>query len=226
MRRGLLVEEVEVHGPDGRRLLSVGRLAIPAGQSVAVCGASGAGKTTLLHVLAGLVRPTAGRVVWGGQDLAALSDAGRAAFRRDGIGMIFQDHHLFEELSPLGNAALAAAFAPPATRDALRARAAAWLDRLGIPAADARNVSTFSGGERQRIAVARALAADPRIILADEPTASLDRGAADSLSDALAELVADGGRSLIVVTHDQGLARRMHRVLTLADGRIIGDSDD
>lgn len=218
----LLVQDLRVTSRQGRVLLEVPRLEVPAGQGVALRGPSGAGKSTLLHVLAGLLRPVRGRVAWGGQDIAGLTEDARAAFRRHSFGLIFQDANLFEELSALGNAALAGAFAPRAERAALRQRAADWLARLGLGATGPRTVDSFSGGERQRIAVARALAADPPVILADEPTAALDRAHADALGADLAALA--GPRTLIVVTHDAALAARMTRQITLADGRITDDS--
>lgn len=221
----LLVEALEVRDGRGRVLLTVDRLMLRAGQSLAVQGPSGAGKSTLLHVLSGLIRPATGRVIWGGTDIAALPEPARAAFRRNRLGLIFQDYNLFEELPALGNAALAAAFAPARNRAALRDRAAGWLDRLGLGAAGGRTVASFSGGERQRIAVARALATDPPVILADEPTASLDRAAADALGADLARLARDGGRTLVAVTHDAALAGLLQRRLTIADGRVVEDSD-
>ncbi len=220
----LLVEGLRVISREGQVLVQVDRLAVPAGQTVALRGASGAGKSTLLHALSGLVRPTAGRVVWGGHDIAGLTEDARAAFRRQTLGLIFQDCHLFEELSAQGNAALISAFAPRADRAALRDGAAQWLAALGLGKAGSRAVDSFSGGERQRIAVARALAAGPPVILADEPTAALDRTNADTLGADLVALAAAGGRTLITVTHDAPLAARMARTITLADGRIVEDS--
>jgi putative ABC transport system ATP-binding protein len=225
MTPALAVEGLRVTSPEGRVLLDVPRLVVPAGQSLALRGASGAGKSTLLHVMSGLVRPSAGRVVWGGQDIAALGEDARARFRRETLGLIFQDCHLFEELSATGNAALAAAFAPRADRAAIRSMAERWLTGLGLSRTGARTVDSFSGGERQRIAVARALAADPAVILADEPTAALDRANAEALGADLVALAAEAGRTLIAVTHDAGLAGRMGRQITLADGRIVEDSD-
>jgi putative ABC transport system ATP-binding protein len=221
----LSVEGLRVVSREGRMLLDVPGLSVAAGQSLALRGASGAGKSTLLHVLSGLVRPTAGRVVWGGQDIAALGEDARARFRRETLGLIFQDCHLFEELSAIGNAALAAAFAPPNGRAAIRSRADRWLTGLGLGRTGARKVDSYSGGERQRIAVARALAADPAVILADEPTAALDRANAEALGADLVALATEAGRTLICVTHDAGLAARMARQITLADGRIVEDSD-
>jgi len=219
----LQVTGLRVASRGGRVLLEVPALHVPPGQSVALRGASGAGKSTLLHVLSGLVRPASGQVVWGGQDIASLTEDARAAFRRRMLGLIFQDAHLFEELSAQGNAALASAFAPRADRAALQKGAADWLTRLGLGTSGTRKVDSFSGGERQRIAVARALAAGPSVILADEPTAALDRGNADALGADLAALA--GAKTLVVVTHDANLAARMTRQITLADGRIVEDSD-
>lgn len=224
MTPALRVEGLRIASRDGQVLLQIDRLDVPAGQTLALRGASGAGKSTLLHVLSGLVRPTEGRVVWGDQDIAALSEDARAAFRRRTLGLIFQDCHLFEELSAFGNAALTSAFAPRADRAALREGAAQWLATLGLGRSGQRPVDSFSGGERQRIAVARALAGGPAVILADEPTAALDRANADALGADLVALAAAGGRTLITVTHDVGLAARMTRQITLADGRIIEDS--
>lgn len=224
MALALTITDLRVSSREGRVLLQVSHLQVPAGQSLALRGASGAGKSTFLHVLSGLVRPASGQVVWGGQDIAALSEDQRARFRREALGLVFQDCHLFEELSALGNAALTGAFAPRAARADIRATAGRWLATLGLDPAGPRAVDSFSGGERQRIAVARALAADPPVILADEPTAALDRANADALGADLVRLAAEGGRTLITVTHDATLAARMARQITLADGRIVEDS--
>jgi putative ABC transport system ATP-binding protein len=220
----LTLTGVQVTSREGRVLLDVPELHVPAGQCLALRGASGAGKSTLLHVLSGLVRPSAGRVVWGNEDIAGWTEDARARFRRETLGLIFQDCHLFEELSAIGNAALAASFAPAAERDAIRSAAGRWLTGLGLARTGRRTVASFSGGERQRIAVARALAAEPAVILADEPTAALDRANAETLGADLVRLATEAGRTLICVTHDAGLAARMGRRITLADGRIVEDS--
>jgi ABC-type lipoprotein export system ATPase subunit len=208
----------------GRPLLTVDHLTLAPGVPVAVRGPSGAGKSTLLMALAGLIRPSAGSIVWGDTNVAALSEDARATFRRDNIGMIFQDFLLFDELGAQDNAALSAAFRPPHQRATLRAKATAMLTTLGLGTLPARHTASFSGGERQRVAVARALANDPAIVLADEPTASLDRTNADRLMDDLARIGATPSRTLIAVTHDEGLIARMARVITIVDGRITGDS--
>jgi putative ABC transport system ATP-binding protein len=222
----LAIEGLRVTGEGGRAILSVDRLRVAPGEAVAVRGPSGAGKSTLLFALAGLVPIASGAVRWGEADVAALSDGARAAFRRDHIGMVFQDYLLFEELTPLGNAGLAGAYAPRARRADIGNRAGAVLERLGIAPRGARNVASFSGGERQRVAVARALATDPDIILADEPTASLDRAAADGLIDDLVRLARDGGKTLIAVSHDPAIHERMDRLVEVVDGRLVGAAAD
>ncbi|MDO5631259.1 MAG: ATP-binding cassette domain-containing protein [Paracoccus sp. (in: a-proteobacteria)] len=224
MTPDLHLTDLSVTSAEGRTLLDIPALHIPGGQTVALRGPSGAGKSTLLHVLSGLVRPAAGQVRWASQDIAALPEDARARFRRDTLGLIFQDCHLFEELSALGNAALAAAFSPKDARARVHDTAAHWLTRLGLPDTTTRTVDSYSGGERQRIAVARALAADPPVILADEPTAALDRTNADRLGRDLVALATDAGRTLITVTHDDTLAGQMQRRITLTDGRITDDT--
>ncbi|MFB2532165.1 ABC transporter ATP-binding protein [Paracoccus sp. p3-h83] len=218
----LRIDNLTCDADSGRRLLAVPHLHLAPGQAVVLRGPSGAGKSTLLAAMAGLI-PVGGRVEWGGHDIAALPDAGRAAFRRDHIGLVFQDPLLFEELTALDNAALPALYAARAARAAIRARAADGLARLGI-ADPHRPTASFSGGERQRIAMARALACDPPILLADEPTASLDRDHADRLTADLLVLARDRGRMLVVVSHDPALHRAADRLIDLADGRIVGDS--
>ena len=203
----------------GRLLLRAEALDLPPGALLGLRGPSGAGKTTLLHALAGLIPPSAGSLRWGDHDLAAMSQAGAEGFRRAHVGLIFQDFLLFEELSALDNAALPAAWAPAAARPAIRARAAAALARLGLTDPGA-GVSAMSGGERQRVCAARALSGDPAILLADEPTASLDRAAADRLTADLARLAREEGRSVVCVSHDPALLAAMDQVRDVADGRL------
>ncbi|ETD82602.1 ABC transporter ATP-binding protein [Rhodobacter capsulatus] len=221
-QRGLAlqIEGLRLCGEGGRQLLQIPRLQIAAGAAVVLRGPSGAGKSTLLHVLAGLITPQAGRVLWGGTDIAALRDGPRAAFRRATIGLVFQDPLLFEEVSAQDNAALTALYAPAAARAEIAARAEAALARLGLSPAGRRAAASYSGGERQRIAVARALAADPAVLLADEPTASLDRANADRLSADLIALARQRGQTLIVASHDPALMALAGRVIDLRDGEI------
>ena len=214
----LSLRDIMVAAASGRVLLNVPAIDLVAGATLAVRGASGAGKSTLLHVLAGLRPVNRGQVLWGQTDIACLSVAQASDFRRRYIGQIFQDFLLFDEVSALENAAVARLFFPKAEREAILERAADALQSLGLDPHDPRRASTYSGGERQRIAVARALAQRPAVLLADEPTASLDRAAADRLISDLLAAVRDHGIGLICVTHDDALATRLDRVLTLTDG--------
>jgi ABC-type lipoprotein export system ATPase subunit len=216
----LRVRDLEVTGDDGRAILNIDSLSIEPGETVGIRGPSGAGKSTLLFALAGLARIARGSVAWADTDLALLGEERRAAFRRERIGMIFQDFLLFEELTALANAGLPGSFCGAARRGAIEDRAARTLDRLGVSSGK-RTVASFSGGERQRVAVARALSTDPAIILADEPTASLDRQAADRLIDDLAGLARETGTTLIAVSHDPGLQARMDRLVDVVDGRLV-----
>lgn len=219
MPLSLTVSDLVITSDRGRRLLSVPHLTATPGEAIGIRGPSGAGKSTLLLALAGLLDHAQGRVIWGQDDLLAMGDARRAAFRARHMGLIFQDFMLFEELGPLANASVTALFRPRGERAGLRARARAHLDRLRVPQA-ARDVTSFSGGERQRIAVARALANDAQILLADEPTASLDRATADALITDLVAMTRESGKTLIAVSHDQDLLDRMDRVITVSDGQI------
>lgn len=215
----LSVDALTVRRPDGGVLLTLPRLDVAPGSRIGIRGPSGAGKSTLLLALAGLIDGAEGRVVWGGTDILGLSSEGRARFRADHLGIVFQDFLLFDELGAADNAALAAMFWPRARRAVMRDRAETLLRDLGLPQ-DARSVASFSGGERQRVAVARALAADAPVLLADEPTANLDRPAADRLIGDLTGLAQTGGKTLIAVSHDAALLSAMERVLTVIDGRV------
>jgi putative ABC transport system ATP-binding protein len=219
----LTISGLSVSSKRGRLLLSVPELDMPAGSLVGIEGASGAGKSTLLYALAGL-QEAKGSIHWGDQDLLALNAGERARFRANRIGMIFQDFLLFEELDAGENAALTALFRPRRERATLRAKAAERLDFLGLGGETRdRNVVSLSGGERQRVAIARAMAAEAPVLLADEPTASLDRAAADRLIEDLVNLTRSSGTTLIAVSHDQTLISRMDRVLTIRDGAIVAD---
>ncbi|MGY9048651.1 hypothetical protein P775_06435 [Puniceibacterium antarcticum] len=216
----LSVKGLIVTGAQRRKLLDLPCLTLAPGQSLGISGPSGAGKTTLLHAVAGLIPVNTGAIQWGDTDLADLSDAGRARFRAAHMGLVFQTAHLFDELSALDNAAIAAGFAPKHARAAIRDRAREHLQKLGVQASTGRAVATFSGGERQRISMSRALARSPAILLADEPTASLDRAAAERLGDDLLDFSRQGG-TLIVVSHDPSVLARMDTVLRLADGQVM-----
>jgi len=217
----LAVSDLAVFGEGGRRLLSVPHLALGAGECLGVTGPSGAGKSTLLYALAGLARRATGCIVWGDTDLIGLSAGRRAGFRRRNVGFVFQDFLLFEELGPLANASVHAAFAPGVRRRDVVSRARAELDNLAVPVTRGRRAQTYSGGERQRISLARALANDPGVILADEPTASLDKDTKDRLIGDLVRLVREKGKTMVAVSHDRELIARMDRALLIENGELV-----
>lgn len=224
------LRNLRVAGERGRSLLTVDHLDIAKGQTVAIKGPSGAGKSTLLFALAGLANISDGSVCWhladGDRDLAQLSEEQCASFRREYLGMVFQDFLLFEELDALANASIANSYLPAKDKQAVQSRAEQMLNHLGIKDVRKRSIASFSGGERQRVAIARALANDPQILLADEPTASLDRKAADSLIKDLIRLVREQGKTLIVVSHDVQLCEKMDRIVEVRDGRIFENRVD
>lgn len=217
----LMVEGLIVRSKNGRELLSVPLLEIAPGEAVVVKGPTGAGKSTLLYALSGLLGGIEGSVRWGTRNIYEMSKAKRAEFRRGSIGFVFQDPLLLEELDAFGNAALPSVFAPRGDRSNIRMLAADALDRLGLTGQFSQKVAQQSGGERQRVAVARALANNAPVLLADEPTASLDRGAADALIDDLMRLTHDDGRTLIAVSHDARFQDAAPRLLELRDGRFV-----
>ena len=195
-------------------------LAIAAGESLAITGASGAGKSTLLHILGGLDRPTAGRVLYRGRDLYALGDRERSAIRARQIGFVFQAYHLLPELTVLENVLLPGLSAPGACLrgPALRARAAELLARVGLSDRAAHRPNELSGGEQQRAALARALMNSPELLLADEPTGNLDSKTGEDVLGYLFTLAAEHGLTLVLVTHNEAVAARCGRRLALRDG--------
>ena len=197
-------------------------LRIDAGEHVSVTGASGSGKTTLLQLLGALDKPTGGRVSLDGRDLGALGDRELTDLRLRGVGFVFQQFNLMPTLSARAN--VEAALAPLRLhRRERRERALARLGEVGLADRATHLPGQLSGGEQQRVAIARALVTDPRVILADEPTGSLDQAASDVVADLLGSLA--GERTVVVVTHDAWLAARAPRIVRLADGRVVADGD-
>lgn len=212
-------------GGDGSdvRVLEGVDLAVGPGQTVAIVGASGAGKSTLLHVLGALERPTSGDVRLAGEPIAPLPDEALAALRNRCVGFVFQFHHLLKEFSALENVMMPLRIAGRANAES-RERAAALLDRVGLTPRLHHRPSEMSGGEQQRTAVARALAMEPALLLADEPSGNLDHQNAEALHDIFAELAQELALGLVVVTHNRSLAERADRVLLLEDGRLSDTS--
>lgn len=208
-------------GGDGSRLLVLDGvdLRVARGEMVAVVGASGAGKSTFLHVLGALDRPDAGEVRLGGVSTRTASDEALAALRNRTVGFVFQFHHLLKEFSALENVMMPLRIAEVPVAEA-RERAAALLARVGLAARAHHRPAELSGGEQQRAAVARALAADPPLLLADEPSGNLDHQNAERLHALFAELTAELAVGVVVVTHNRSLAARAGRILHLEDGRL------
>jgi putative ABC transport system ATP-binding protein len=197
-------------------------LDIADGEFVAVVGRSGSGKTTLLNLLAGIDRPTSGTVRVAGADLGALSESGLAAWRGRHVGLVFQFFQLLPTLTVVENVMLPMDFArtiPPSER---RDRAQRLLERVGVGDQANKLPATLSGGQQQRAAIARALANDPPILLADEPTGNLDSATASAVLELFAELHADG-QTIVVVTHERDIRSIVGREVTLVDGRVVDD---
>lgn len=196
-------------------------LALQAGQSLAILGPSGCGKSTLLDLMGGLDRPTSGQVLLEGTDLQTLGEKEIARVRNRRIGFVFQLHHLLPQCTVLENVLLPTLADPKACTTAeARERATRLLERTGLAARQHHRPGQLSGGERQRAAFVRALINRPPLLLADEPTGSLDRASADSLADLIAEINRDEGVTLVVATHSPELARRMGRIIQIRDGRL------
>jgi lipoprotein-releasing system ATP-binding protein len=196
-------------------------LAFSQGEKVAIVGASGVGKTTLLHVLGTLDRPTAGRVLYEGKDVYALSEKDLAHFRNRGIGFVFQFHHLLPEFNALENTMMPCLIQGIPKKESV-SRAEAMLTLVGLKERLSHKPGELSGGEQQRVAVARALVLEPKVLLADEPTGNLDAKTGESVFDLLRELNRIKGVTLIVVTHNLRLAEKLSRQIQLADGKTFG----
>jgi lipoprotein-releasing system ATP-binding protein len=194
-------------------------LTVAAGEMVAIVGASGAGKSTLLHCIGALEVPTAGTVSIGGELVTARSDEALSAMRNRRIGFVFQFHHLLREFTARENVMMPLRIAGRSVREAGE-RADALLERVGLGARRTHRPSAMSGGEQQRCAVARALAAEPLVLIADEPSGNLDRQNAERLHDLFEQLAGDFGLAVVVATHNRSLAERASRMLVLSEGRL------
>lgn len=194
-------------------------LTVERGEMVAIIGASGAGKSTLLHLLGALDRPTAGTVRVAGQDLASLDDDAVSSLRNRTVGFVFQFHHLLREFTAIENVMMPLRIGGMGDRQA-RSRAASLLERVGLAGRMTHRPSAMSGGEQQRTAVARALAADPAILLADEPSGNLDHMNSERLHELFSELARELEVAMVVVTHNRSLAARADRILQLEDSGL------
>ncbi len=197
-------------------------LEVRRGERVAIVGQSGVGKSTLLHVLGSLEAPSAGKVLFEGQDLFALTPAQLAEFRNRKLGFVFQFHYLLADFTALENVMMPALIAR-LPDDKARRDAAQVLEMVGLKDKLNRRPAELSGGEQQRVAVARAVALHPRLVLADEPTGNLDPRTADEVHALFERLNAELGVTLVVATHNERLARRMHRILRLKEGRLFDE---
>jgi ABC-type antimicrobial peptide transport system, ATPase component len=214
-------------GGDGNilQVLSGVNVAVQRGEMVAIIGASGAGKSTLMHVLGALDKPTRGYVVIGGEPVHGRDETELGVLRNRTVGFVFQFHHLLREFSALENVMMPLRIAGRPESEA-RSRAAELLARVGLSARMTHRPGELSGGEQQRTAVARALAMDPQVVLADEPSGNLDRTNAEMLHELLTEVVNDLEIGMVVVTHNRALAARANRVLLLEGGRLTQTAVD
>jgi len=212
----------KVSSPEGSlTILSDVSFSISPGESIAVVGPSGAGKSTLLALLAGLDVPTTGHVELNGINLSSLDEDGRARVRADNVGFVFQSFHLVQSLNALENVMLPLELAGAA--DA-REKALDIIDKVGLTERRRHYPAQLSGGEKQRVAIARGFATEPAVLFADEPTGNLDARTGSRIMELMFELNRNSSTSLVLVTHDESLAVRCNRVLSLDAGRLVSDS--
>ena len=195
-------------------------LVIRENERVAVVGASGAGKTTLMHIIGGLDHPTSGTVLFEGKDIFTLKGAALDAFRNRTIGFVFQFHQLLPEFSALENVMMPALIARQDQKEAAE-KAESLLEEVGLGHRLTHKPGELSGGEQQRVAIARALVMSPRLLLADEPTGNLDSGTSDEIYRLLHQLHQTRGLTMVIVTHSETLAKRLDRIVHMADGRFL-----
>jgi lipoprotein-releasing system ATP-binding protein len=194
---------------------------VSGGEMVAVMGASGVGKSTLLHILGTLDRPTSGEIFYDGTNVVSLPEQELTRFRNRTIGFVFQFHHLLPEFTALENVMMPALISGPPESHEARQKAARLLEELGLGKRGSHRPGELSGGEQQRVAVARALVLDPSVVLADEPTGNLDTNTGDELFALLTAINQSRGTTFVIATHNEALAGRCHRTLHMVDGRIV-----
>jgi len=222
----VLLENVQLTLPSEAGDVNILRgidLTVPQGEAVGIVGPSGGGKSTMMMVIAGLERASRGTVETAGVDLMPLSEDSLALFRRETVGIVFQDFHLIPTMTALENVAVPLEFAGRESRDQVFERAQQQLEAVGLGHRLTHYPGQLSGGEQQRVALARAHAGEPKILLADEPTGNLDGETGEVIMDLLFDLHGRAGTTMLLISHDPVLAERCDRVVTLADGRIAGD---
>jgi lipoprotein-releasing system ATP-binding protein len=203
-------------------------LSINEGEMVSIVGASGVGKSTLLYILGALDRPTSGEVFFDEIDIFSLNEDSLAAFRNETVGFVFQFHHLLPEFTALENVMMPGLILRSQKSKVrsqykeIHKKAERLLDEMGLTARSGHRPGELSGGEQQRVAVARALLLEPKIVLGDEPTGNLDTQTGDELFNLLVELNKEKGMTFIIVTHNESLSKRCHRTLRMVDGKIVG----
>ncbi len=220
-----LIEAIKLHKSFGTQagkldILKNINLSIAEGEMLGIIGASGAGKSTLLHILGALDKPSAGKVLFSGKDVFSLDDRLLAEFRNTSIGFVFQFHHLLPEFNSLENVMLPGLISSKSFEET-EERAKRLLDELGLSNRIKHRPGELSGGEQQRVAVARALLQNPKIILADEPTGHLDTATGNALFELFLEQNRKKKTTFVIVTHNKTLSDRCHRVLEMADGRFV-----
>ena len=198
-------------------------LSLRRGEFAALMGPSGSGKSTLLHIMGLLDKPTGGRILLDGQDTGLLDDDGLTRYRGSTLGFVFQFHHLLPEFTALENVMIPMAAGKGRVEAPMRDAARALLDRVGLSARADNRATTLSGGQAQRVAIARSLSRSPKVVLADEPTGNLDTQSADGVFALLRQVNREEQVTFLVVTHDRRLAERTDRIIELVDGRIVSD---
>lgn len=207
------------HDRSDRPVLDIAQLQVDSGRFLAITGPSGSGKSTLLYLMSGLLRASAGRISWQGENIAALGEDARDAWRRGNAGFVFQNFHLIREMTPLRNVLLGAWFSHWSAAG-FRPRAQELLERFGVPDVN-RPVDTLSRGEQQRVALARALLLKPKVLFADEPTASLDAENGQQIAKLLADLAHAQGVTVVAVSHDQDVVDLADNTVRLEHGRVL-----
>lgn len=209
-----------IHSYDNLSVICGVNLDVTKGEVLSIVGRSGAGKSTLLQIMASLLAPTSGEVLIGGRDITQLGDKELSAFRANNIGFVFQAHHLLTELTALENVILPAVIAKRDAK-AAEARAVELLEMMGLKDRMTHKPATMSGGEQQRVAVARALINNPMVLFADEPTGNLDTKSRDELNEIFLNLRDTMGQTLVIVTHEMKLAGLCDRVVEMSDGLVL-----